>query len=108
MKFETLNERITLQKEIKVLDSLGGAVTSWVDIATIWAGIIEELSNDTSKEKDQVQSFIKAKITIRFRTGISTLQRVKYGNRYFSILSAINKDGKNEQLVLKCKEAPSC
>jgi len=75
-------------------------VTSTTVFAAIWPTSSKELValNATTFE-------ITHKIKVRFRSTISTACRVKFGTRYFAIVSMINPSEKNEHLELLCKEA---
>ena len=100
----SLNKRITLQYPTKVSDDMGGFTETWVDAATVWSAIWP------TSAREQVQSMketmtISHRIRIRYRSILRPDWRVKFGNRYFNIVSIINPSERNEWLDLMCKEA---
>ena len=104
MRIGSLNKRIMLQYTTKVSDDMGGFTSTWTNAATVWAAIWP------ISAREQVQSMketmtISHRIRIRYRSVLKPDWRVKFGNRYFNIVSIINQNEKNEMLDLMCKEA---
>lgn len=106
MKIGKLRHRITLQEYIATRDSFGAEVEAWVDIGTVWASI-EPLSGREFFAAQQVNAEVSTKITLRYRTGIKPEMRVLFAGRVFEIVSVINLEEKNIQLVLMCEEVLS-
>ena len=104
MEAGTLNKRITLQYQTKVSNNMGGFVTSWVDAATIWAAIWP-VSASEQVQSMQPTMTISHRIRIRYRSILRASWRIKFGLRYFNIVSIINQNEKNELLDLMCKES---
>jgi len=98
-----LRHRITIQDLTSTVDAYGSPTDAWTDICTIWAGIIP-LSGRSFFEAEMVNSEVSHKINIRYRTGIKPDMRVKYGTRYFQIISVINFQEANADVQLMCKE----
>lgn len=99
-----LNKRITLQYSTRVGDGMGGFTLSWVDAATIFAAIWPL----SAKEQVQNQSMtmtITGRIRIRYRSVLRPSWRIRFGNRYYNIMSIINVNERNEYLDLMVKEA---
>jgi len=104
MKIGDLNKRVTLQHKTRVADGMGGFSESYSDAATVFAAI----RPTTAKELVQANStamVVSHRIRIRYRRDVKGSYRVKFGNRYFAIVSIINPEEKNEWLDLMCKEA---
>jgi SPP1 family predicted phage head-tail adaptor len=99
-----LNKRITIQYQTKVSDGMGGFVTSWVDQSQIWAAIWPLSANETVQANATVM-VITGRIRIRYRTVFKSSWRIKYGNRFFNIVSVLNVNEANEYLDLMVKEA---
>jgi len=104
MEAGMLNKRITLQYQTKVSNNMGGFVTSWVDAATIWAAIWP-VSASEQVQSMQPTMTISHRIRIRYRSILRASWRIKFGLRYFNIVSIINQNEKNELLDLMCKES---
>jgi len=100
-----LNKRITLQYPTKTSSGMGASDTStWTDYATVWAAIWPVSANDTIQTNATVM-VVSHRIRIRYRSILKSSWRVKFGNRFFAIVSILNPNEKNEYLDLLCKEA---
>lgn len=104
MTIGELNKRVTLQYPTVAKDSLGTPVTTWNDAATVWAAIWPVSANEIVKNNASVM-IITHRIRIRFRSVLKSSWRIKFGNRYFSIVSIINPNEAREYLDIMCKEA---
>jgi len=104
MRIVDLNKRITLQYQTKIPDGMGGWTVTWVDGATIFAGIWPVSANETIAA-NAVSMTISHRIRIRYRSTLKPSWRVKFGNRYFAIVSIINPNERNAMIDLMCKEA---
>ncbi|MGC7561340.1 phage head closure protein [Pasteurella sp. PK-2025] len=103
MNIGKLRHRITLQKQVNTLNEYGAAVTKWGNVATIWAEI-KPLAGREYFSAQQVQSEITTQIFIRYLPGVLPTMRVKFGSRFFEIISVINANERNIYLQLMCKE----
>ena len=104
MQIGSLNKRVTLQYSTKVSNEMGGFVTSWVDAATIWAAIWPVSAAETVQSMQPTMT-ISHRVRIRYRSVLRANWRIKFGLRYFNIMSVINPNEKNEMLDLMCKES---
>ncbi|WP_139121850.1 phage head closure protein, partial [Piscirickettsia litoralis] len=52
----------------------------------------------------QFYSEITHTVTLRYTPGITPAMRVYFEGRYFEILSVINRDERNRELILACRE----
>lgn len=98
-----LNKRVILQTLTQTTDGGGGFTDSWADTATLWAGV-EELTGSEGFEAQQTASTLSHRVTIRYRTGVTPQQRLKYGARVLKINAVINPGQLNERLELLCTE----
>lgn len=107
MNVGKLNKRVELQVNSEETSTytttLGGLSTTWATETTVWASI-EPLNARESLIAQQSQSDIDTRIRIRYYSSLTTRYRIKYGTRYFQIISAINPSEKNEEWELLCKE----
>lgn len=104
MAIGDLNKRITLQAPTKVSDSMGGFVNSYSDMATVYAAIWPVSASDTIQANATVM-VISHRIRIRYRSVLKTSWRIKFGNRYFTIVSITCPNEAREWLDIMCKEA---
>ncbi len=102
-----LRHRLTLQQEVKTADGAGGYSRSWTNIADLWAEI-SPISNRViyGEEKlyaGHIEARISHKITIRYRSGLSTAMRLLFESRVFNIraISFVNEDKDLVELLVE-------
>jgi len=81
---------------------MGGYSESWSTLCTVW-GRYRQLNGKELLLQQQVNPLISVEIAIRYRTDISTDNRVLYMNKYHNILSVIDVDNKREWLKIMCE-----
>lgn len=99
-----LTKRVTLQYERRLADGMGGWVTSWADAAHIWAAIWPVSASEQVQDAQTVMT-ISHRIRIRYRSDVRSSWKIKYGDRYFTIVGLIDPNEKHALLDLLCKEA---
>lgn len=104
MQAGKLNQRIELQSATVAADSYGEPIQTWTTYTTVWAAVAP-LSGRELIYAQQVSSETNIRITIRYTSAVAVGHRVKYGTRYFDINAVIDRDMRNEQIELMCKEA---
>lgn len=103
-KIGDLNKRIIVQIQTKVPDGMGNFITTWVDHATIFAAIWPLSANEVTQANASVM-VVTGRIRIRYRSVFKSSWRIKYGNRFFNIVSILNVNEANEYLDLMVKES---
>ena len=100
-----LNKRISLQSLVITSDSEGVQQSTWIDYKTVWASI-EPLSVRYREflAAQAINTEISVTIKIRYTEGINSAMRVKYGNRFYTIIAVVNPNESNKELNLMCKE----
>jgi len=99
-----LNKRITLQYQTKSSDGMGGFTAAYADAATVWAAIWPVSANEITAANSTAM-VVSHRIRVRYRSVLKSSWRVKFGLRYFAIVSIINPNEGNEYLDLMVKEA---
>jgi len=99
-----LNKTIILQYKTMVPDGMGGYTTTWADAATVWAAIWPISANEQIQAMGQ-QMTITHRIRIRYRNTIKASWRVKFGDRYFNIVSVVDPNMAHRWLDIMVKEA---
>jgi SPP1 family predicted phage head-tail adaptor len=70
----------------------------------VWAGIWPMKASEIVRAEATTMN-ITHRIRIRYRGGIKPSWRIRFGNRYFSIVQGpLNPDEKNEKLEIYCRE----
>lgn len=106
MRIGDLRHRVTLQYQTRASDSMGGATISWVDAATVFAGIWPVSAKEQVAGSQQTME-VTHRIRMRYRLNLKASWRLKFGTRYFAIVSVVNPNERGKMLDLLCKEAPS-
>ena len=103
MEAGTLNKRITLQYTTNVSDGMGGFTATWIDAATVWAAIWPTSAAELIQSM-QTDMVISHRVRIRYRSVLRPSWRIRFGLRYFNIVSIINPNERGEWLDILCKE----
>lgn len=98
-----LRHRLTLQEPVHTPDSGGGYISSWSDIAQLWAEILP-VSGRERLFTGKVQAEATHRILIRYRSDVSTSHRLVFESRIFNIRSIMNAHERNEMLELLAEE----
>lgn len=103
-----LRHRITIQEPRQQQDSTTGAIrTVWVDFATFVAAEIAPLSVREFIASSQMQSQITARITVRYRPGLTAQMRILHsstGKIYNPAGWLADPDSGLEYLTAPCSE----
>ena len=108
MRAGLLRKRIVLQQRDVTVDSYGGQVNTWADVATVYAEIMP-LSGRELFSAQAVQSEVSHRITVRYRSELANPKtvagmRAVYSGRVFNISASINEDERNRQITLMASE----
>ena len=99
-----LRHRITIQKLNNSQNEYGELAELWEDILNVRAGIYP-ISGKDFFAAETTNNEITHKINIRYVPGITSAMRIKFGERYFEIISPpINFQERNILLQIICKE----
>ena len=88
MQAGRFNRRVTLQSPAGSRDAVGERVTTWTDVATVWAAV-EPLSTRETFAAAQAQSEATHRITVRYSATTAAIGpewRVKLGARLMPIV----------------------
>lgn len=98
-----LRYKVDLESATNTRDSGGGLSQAFNAVASIFADIRPQSGDETFRQ-GKVQEKLTHNIIIRYRTGVTTSQRISYDSRIFQIRSVINVDERDRFLMLKCVE----
>lgn len=103
-----LRERITLQSFTAAQDSYGQTIQTWANLATnptVWANILIKPGGERFLSGgEQVQAVLTHTVTIRYRTDVTVQMRAVQGSRYLYVENVYDPTGRNEYMVLECRE----
>lgn len=98
-----LTVQITVQTKTVTQDSELNATESWADTVTVWAEPLEQTSREVYRLRTENPAVSRA-FRIRYRTGITAYQRIKFGTEYYSIIGKpINENERGESLLIACE-----
>ena len=95
--------KIIFQTGTLTSDGMGGGTTTWTDTVTMWAAIWP-LSAREALENLKTEHRVSHRIRCYYSDDITPKQRIKYGTRYFEIVSLINPDESNIELEILAEE----
>jgi SPP1 family predicted phage head-tail adaptor len=88
-------------------DARWGTVDEWQEVDGVWANVTPLDGTETFTATDKgVQSEITHTVTMRYRSDVTSANRIVYRSQTLEILSAIDPDGKRRQLVIQAKLYP--
>jgi SPP1 family predicted phage head-tail adaptor len=103
MDSSRLKRRVVIQYPSTTQDAYGQPVVGFVTLATVWAAV-EQLSGRQLFAAKQAQSEISVKVTIRYRTDVTTAMSVVYLTHTYQIDAVIDFEARHESLELLCTE----
>ena len=99
-----LDKQVTLERNTPTRNGFGEEVDAWATLATVWAGIDPKRGREFFAAS-QFQSEGKRIVHIRYRSGLSTKDRVRYAGRALRIEDVQDPGERHEELYLLCVEA---
>lgn len=106
MDIGRLNRRIDILKYDVTRDEYGGEIKEWLKVKSVWA-TISPVSGTEYFKSQQVEAQNITTITIRYRTDITVLNRIKYLDKTYEIIGISDNHTSHKMLTLNCKEIVS-
>lgn len=91
-------------QDTETLDGAGQPVQVWRTFDHMW-GSVEPLSGRELYNAAQVQPDVTHMVKMRYRAGVAPKMRIQHDARTLDILSITNREERNIELELMCKEA---
>jgi len=104
MRIGDLSRRLTLQRPVSTSDGMGGVSVVWTTDSIVW-GALWPVSATERIQSQAPTLVISHRVRIRYHGTIAPDWRLKYGNRYLSVVSIVNTNESDRQLDLMCREA---
>lgn len=102
MEAGKLRHKITIQAQATTRNNYGERLTSWLDVVTVRASK-EPLLGNQYFQAEALQSKVEVKFQTRYVAGIDNTMRVQHGNDTYEILSVVDVEGRNRELVIYAK-----
>jgi SPP1 family predicted phage head-tail adaptor len=103
MRAGTLKDRLTLQRYQATTDPKWGTTPGWWNTCDLWADV-EPLGGSEKTDNAGVQTTISHRIRTRYRTDITSKDRLLYRGRVLEIVSVIDVDGARRELLIEARE----
>lgn len=103
MRAGRLRNRITIQEKTVTQNTYGEEVIVWSDVDTVW-GSIEPMRGREFVEFQREGAEVTTRIVIRHLSGVVPEMRATEGSHVYDILSVINRDERDIQMELMCRE----
>ena len=104
MQIGDLRHSVTIQYPRRVADGAGGFTVTWATAAEVYAAIWPISAKEIVQAMGQAMT-ITHRIRMRYRANIRSSWRIKYGNKYYNIVSIINPNMERKWLAILVKEA---
>ncbi len=99
VKAGDLRHRVTIESAARTSDDAGGSTTEWQTVAEVWAAIWPRTVAEAFV-LDRIAGTASHDIWIRYRSDVTPDMRIRFGDRIFDILGAI--DVEDRGAWLKC------
>jgi len=111
MSIGNMRNRLELQAATRTSDQGGGSSIAWTKVATIFASITPQSSNE-AVFADKLRDVLRSTVRVRYRTDLTTANRLvqtyrRNGvqtTRTFTINGVLNVDNRFKFLDLDCEE----
>lgn len=103
MEAGKLRHKITIKSRAAGRNSYGESTDTWTDVKTLRVSI-EPLLGREYFAAEAAQSEVEVKFKTRYVAGIENKMRVQHGADLYEILSAVNVENRNVELLLYCKK----
>ena len=100
-----LNKRIDIIATTKVGDGMGSFTETNTTVASSIPAAIWPTSAKDMTVMNTTTMVISHRVRVRYRSVLRSSWRLKFGNRYFAIVSIIDPNEEHKFLDLMCKES---
>lgn len=102
MRAGQLKNRVTIQQQSTVQDSIGQPVNTWTTYASVWADIRHNSGLEEIKS-GEVTSTIRASVRVRYKAGITAAMRVVHGSITYQIKAVLRDEHNKDYMDLTCE-----
>jgi len=99
-----LRSEFALQACTTAPDGLGGHTETWAEVATVFARI-EPVSASSMFGADQTLETVTHRITMRWRSGVTSGMRLARQHRIFDIVTVHDPDDSRRYVVCRVRES---
>lgn len=103
MRAGQMRHKVTVQASTPTRNDVGAEVESWSDEFTVWASV-EPLKGRKFMEGAAQTQTVSHRVMVRYRDGFTPEKRLKFGMRFFTIVSVIHVEERQQMMQLMCQE----
>ena len=105
MRAGRLRHTISIEQISETQNDYGEAVKTWADYLTDIRAAIEPINGREYFAQDSRHAEVSTRFRLRYQEGITNKMRIKYGTRYYNIISVIlPNERKCAELILMAFE----
>ncbi len=98
-----LNHKVVIEQRTETKNTLGEDETTWSTYKWTWAQV-SPLSGKEYLANNELQSVVTGRVSMRYLSGVTVDMRINWDNRIFDIISIINTEERNRELILMVEE----
>ena len=98
-----MRARLALEGPVETPDLAGGVLRSWAVVAYVWSDVAT-LNAQQRLEAEQIGQTVTHRVTLRWRAGLTTKQRLRRGAQIFLIRGVQDPDDRRRRLICNCEE----
>lgn len=99
IKIGKLDRRITFRTATETQSTSGATVSTWADVATVWANVTSNGSGNEKFVMEKETSFNRKFFTIRYRTDITEKMILFFESKEYDIKSIQEVDGTRRRFL---------
>lgn len=104
MRAGKIRHRIEVQTATETQDAYNQPTAVWATAVTLW-GSIEPLSGRELLAADEVKGEVTTRVRMRYDANITPKARLKHGGRYWDIAAVMNREDRDAEVEVLCREA---
>lgn len=98
-----MRHRLTIERAVETRNSVGEVVETWTTFQQVRARVVPRGGKET-KDGRLIYAPGSAAIYLRYRPGVTSKMRVRWGDRYYRIENIRNHDENRRDLVIEAVE----
>lgn len=103
MRAGDMRDRVTLRRWTPTNDPGWGQQPGWSDVEEFWASVTPVAATERFTQAG-VQSVMSHRIVCRYRTDLTSKDRLVYRGRVLDIVGLHDPDGRKRELLIEAKE----
>jgi len=98
-----MRDQFAIQAQTEARGTDGGVTRTWATASTVWGGFVTTAGREFQFAQGTIADLTHM-IRIRFYSGLTTTHRLTHDGRTFGILSIDNRNNRDNEMLLSCKE----